>query len=133
MARILLVDDERPLRIAIRRVLEAKGHQVVEAQDGREAIRLCDTERPDLVVTDLQMPEIDGLDLLLALHKLRPNIPLIVMTGVPVRGALDQIKAAKDLGASLVIPKPFTASVFMRAIQPYLDQTASGPSAPPES
>ena len=120
MACILLVDDERPLRVAIRTVLAAKGHRVVEAQDGREAIRLCETEKPDLVVTDIQMPEIDGLGLVMALRRLRPNLPVIVMTGVPVRGSLDQIKAAETMGAALVIEKPFTASVFMDAIQPFL-------------
>jgi two-component system, chemotaxis family, chemotaxis protein CheY len=120
MACILLVDDDRPLRVAIRTVLVAKGHRVVEAQDGREAIQRCETEKPDLVVTDIQMPEIDGLGLVMALRRLRPHIPVVVMTGVPVRGSLDHIKAAETLGAALVLEKPFTATVFMDAIQPFL-------------
>ena len=130
MASILVVDDERPLRIAMRRVLETKGHRVIEAQDGKEALRLCEQEKPDLVVTDVQMPEFDGLELVLALHKLRPNIPLVVMSGVPIRGSLDQLKAAKSLGAALVLQKPFTASQFMSAVAPYLEPRGAAPAGP---
>jgi CheY-like chemotaxis protein len=124
MACILVVDDERPLRLVIRRLLETRGHRVVEAENGREALKLCHDETPDLVVTDVVMPEFDGLELVLALHKARPQIPLVAMSGAEYRGLLNQLTAAKSLGAVAILQKPFSVNEFMAVVEPLLAETA---------
>ncbi len=99
MAYILIVDDEPDLRFLLRIILEQASHTVVEASHGQQALERMQAERPELIMTDLMMPVMDGKELIRRL-KLDPNlrdVPVVLVTAVPEPGA----------GADAIIRKPF--------------------------
>jgi PAS domain S-box-containing protein len=102
-AKVLIADDERLIRLNLRALLEDLGYQVAEAADGREGLDAFDRERPDLVLTDLRMPVMDGLSMIDALREKSPETPVIVISGVgTVREAVDSLR----LGAWDYLIKP---------------------------
>jgi CheY-like chemotaxis protein len=104
MYQILVVDDEAPIRALLRRKLEACGHGVTEAPDGAEAIRLLKESRYDLVLTDILMPERDGLEVLTYLRKEHPGIPCVVLSSPSNHVYL---ASGRLMGAADVLQKPF--------------------------
>jgi two-component system C4-dicarboxylate transport response regulator DctD len=80
---VLLVDDNDTLRRALRRTLTAEGHQVVEASNGREAVQRSREEDFDLIVSDVRMPDMDGVELLRAIHERDADLPVVLITGDP--------------------------------------------------
>lgn len=100
---LLLVDDSECVRSVLRELLEANGYLVFEAANGREGLELFESNRPDIVVTDLQMPEMDGLTFIAALNDRYINIPVIVISG---EGTLSSAIEAVRLGAWDYIIKP---------------------------
>lgn len=78
MNRVLLVEDDPHQRLLYREALESEGYDVVEATDGREAVRLVGDAAPDLVVLDINMPGIDGLETLTRIHDRRPALPVVL-------------------------------------------------------
>jgi CheY-like chemotaxis protein len=82
MAKILIVDDEPNIRRLFRDELEDEGHEVEQAGDGAEALAEQERTNPDLVILDLRMPEMNGLEFLDRLRKKRPDLPVIVCTAV---------------------------------------------------
>lgn len=81
MATILLVEDHAGLRTAIRLRLEANHHRVLEAADGEEALQRWKSATPDLIITDFQMPRMDGLEVIKAVSAQQPDLPIILMSG----------------------------------------------------
>src|SRR5438477_953392 len=111
MARILVIDDEQPIRELLRHVLEKEGHEVVEAQDGKDALRLAEQSPPDLVITDIMMPEQDGLEVIRALRRESPDLKMLAISG----GGLLRSRAlhvANLLGAFDTLQKPFALDVL---------------------
>jgi signal transduction histidine kinase/DNA-binding response OmpR family regulator len=101
---ILIVDDDRLFRFNIRALLEDLGYDIItEAENGREALEICERERPDLVLTDLRMPEMDGLSLILNMQGICPEIPVIVISGA---GTLSDAVEAVRNGAWDYLTKP---------------------------
>jgi PAS domain S-box-containing protein len=100
---ILVVDDEEAIRNLFREVLEGAGHHVSVARDGREALALARERRFDVVVTDLVMPEREGIETILTLRKDRPGLKIIAVSGA-FGGAM--LKAARVLGADVTLRKP---------------------------
>lgn len=96
-ARILLVDDEPEIRRLLSRHLQRLGYTVREAGDGEEAVALATAEIPDVVITDMAMPRLNGLDLLEQLRSMDPGLPVIVLTG---HGSFDNVIAAMRRGAA---------------------------------
>ena len=117
MARILLIDDDATLREDVTRFLERAGHQVTVAQDGKDAIRLFETEAADLVITDIYMPEMDGLEVIRAFRKLRPRIPVVAISGGGLLPKEWLLYDADDLGAIESIPKPFDLDALQRVVE----------------
>jgi len=107
MAHILVVDDKEPIRHIIERGLLRAGYQVDLAADGNEALALAVTTTYDLVVMDMVMPGLGGLDTITELHKLEPNIKVIAISGGDVLEPELYLKAAQDLGVVASLPKPF--------------------------
>jgi serine/threonine-protein kinase len=101
--RVLLVDDNDALRRAIKRVLVAEGHRVVEAADGREAIARTKEGEFDLIVSDVRMPDMDGVELLRAIHERDADLPVLLITGDP---ELDTAMKAVEYGALEYLTKP---------------------------
>src|SRR5882762_1404088 len=100
MARIMVIDDHEAARTAIRRTLEAAGHDVVEASDGERALTLLAARGADLVITDIFMPEQDGIVTLRRLQKEFPGVKVIAISGGDSTGRLDLRKDAELLGAA---------------------------------
>lgn len=106
MARILVVDDHDSVRTALRRILEADGHRVEEADDGREAMHILDEGRSDLVIADVYMPVMDGIEFLIRLVDRHPSIPVIAMSGGAYAPAGFVLRDARRLGAAATLEKP---------------------------
>ncbi|HCE66636.1 MAG TPA: histidine kinase [Geobacter sp.] len=100
---ILIVDDEEMIRMVMRTIFEELGFTVVEAVNGLEALEVFDRKRPDIVFTDLQMPEMDGFSLISRLQQKSPDIPIIVISGT---GNIQSAVEAIRLGAWDYITKP---------------------------
>lgn len=81
MPKILLIDDEPVLRMTFRHFLEGAGYEVVEASDGREGVEICDDLQPDLVITDMFMPDMDGRSAVHAIRRRFDGMPIIVISG----------------------------------------------------
>jgi CheY-like chemotaxis protein len=117
MALILLVDDDDQFRVMLQAMLERLGHTVVTARSGKEALA-CNAERPsDLVITDLIMPDKDGLEVIRELHESAPNVPIIAMSGGGRMNPAMYLKIATQMGAREVLAKPFTLSQLSTAIE----------------
>jgi len=125
MARIFVVDDEPSVRGAIARILEVDGHEVDPLSNGREALEALETVRPDLIVTDLFMPEIDGEALLVELDRIAPEIPVVVISGAGAEGEDSPLGHAVHLGAAATIEKPFRAEEVRRAVDRVLASSAA--------
>lgn len=85
MAHILIVDDDRAIRTTIELLLKRAGHQVVAAADGREGLKKIEAERFDLLIVDIFMPGMDGLETIKIVHQLQPNLPVVVMSEMVFR------------------------------------------------
>ena len=101
MARILIADDERSIRVVLKKFLTSRGHEVLEAENGREALEILKKEPVDLVFLDLKMPKLSGLEVL----KKVKDIPVVVLTAY---GTMDYTVKAIELGAADYITKPFS-------------------------
>lgn len=120
-AKILVVDDEAVIREGIRRILEKEGYQVEPKSSGRVALERLQEEDFDLVITDLKMPGMGGLELLKAIRILQPNVPVILITGYStVETAVEAIKN----GAFDYLAKPFTPAQITEKAQKALEQRA---------
>lgn len=120
MATILVVDDEAPLREFVADVLEEAGHQVLQASNGREALALLASAAPQLVVTDVMMPFVNGLELLQAMKTSASlaAIPVILMPATERRRAV-------TAGADAVLEKPFTLEALEALVQQWLQPPAA--------
>src|SRR5262249_44663904 len=116
MSTILIVDDDASWRAICVRTLVQAGFEVIEAQDGEAAIEGCRKREPQLVITDIFMPEQDGLGILQALRT-APNKPkILAMSGSGWGGHVDYLKLASKLGADKVLRKPFAAATLLEAV-----------------
>ena len=98
MSRILIVDDDTILRSTLASSLANAGHVAIEAADGREALRLLHAQPVDLVLTDIVMPEQEGLETIIALRRDRPGLPVVAMSGINERAPI-YLELARKLGA----------------------------------
>lgn len=118
--KILVADDSRVMRQIVVRTLRQAGyggHEVVEAADGRAALELVLAESPDLVLSDWNMPELSGIELLRALRVAGVAVPFGFVTS---EGSAEMRVEAERAGASFLIAKPFTAEAFADALAPVL-------------
>ncbi len=118
--RILVVDDARPVREALRTLLEIKGYEVLEARDGREGLTIFLRDEPDLVLLDLKMPEIDGMKVLETITRRSPDIPVIIVSGTHL---IDDAIDALRIGAWDYILKPIKdLPVLLHAVEKALER-----------
>jgi len=126
VSRVLLVDDDEPLRKMLKFSLQKMGHVVDEARNGDEALRLCESEPPDLVLTDIIMPDKEGLGTILEIRQTYPHLKIIAMSGGGRTSSVDYLKIARRLGATHTLEKPFSYDDLNTAIT-----KAMAPGAPP--
>jgi CheY-like chemotaxis protein len=117
MPRILVVDDDSAVRVAILRALERKGHEVRLAATGLEGARLWRDAPADLVVLDIHMPEMDGIELLVQLRSLNPTVPILMVSGGSQTHRYDLLQDARLLGATAELKKPFSLSEFYAVVE----------------
>ena len=121
--RILVVDDDAGIRRALTILLSKAGYEVAQAADGSEAVRLWRDRGGDLVITDLHMPEKDGIETIIELLSYNPAIRIIAMSGGGQTKRLDLLGNASLLGAVLTIEKPFTIDEMMTLVNRALTPT----------
>ena len=117
MARILVIDDEDRIRRLLRRALEMEGHQVLEAREGNEGLQVIRTTPPDLVITDLMMPDKDGLEVLMALRHEAPELKVIAMSGGGRHKVTEPLLIAEPLGAFAAVRKPFELDAMLETVK----------------
>jgi len=129
--RILVVDDEDHARDSICALLEAHGYATVTAADGYAALREVERQRPDLVLTDLFMPELDGIELIGRLRDIAPQIPIIAMANRCKPFAVDYAEIATKLGAFTGLTKPLDSLHLLEVLDGALAGSAAPVSASP--
>jgi CheY-like chemotaxis protein len=115
-ASILLVDDSDEIRGMVARILEQEGYEVGQAANAREAVSLIDHLRPDLVITDIFMPEGDGFELMREIRDRNPRLPVIVMSGGAQIPGLNFLDVADRFGAAVILSKPFRRGQLLDAV-----------------
>jgi two-component system response regulator (stage 0 sporulation protein F) len=115
MATILVIDDQEPIRSLLRAVLEGASYQVLEASNGRRGLEVYRERSADLIITDIVMPEMDGLELILELTRSFLNVKVIAITGaMESNGGLN---VAKLLGARQTFQKPLDMGRLLSAVR----------------
>ena len=117
MARILVIDDDDAFRRMLRRTLERAGHSVTEAGDGAQGLKVLRDIAVDLVITDLIMPEMEGIETIRALRHDYPELGIIAMSGGGRMTPDGYLAAAKGFGAARVLAKPFENEELFAAIE----------------
>lgn len=117
MARILLIEDEDVLRRLVARILVAEGHEVIEARHGKEALRLNQAQPADLVITDIVMPEQDGLEVIMTLRRESPTLKVIAMSGGGRFKQMEALEMAMPLGAFASLQKPFQIEDMIQIVR----------------
>lgn len=114
MAKVLVTDDAAFLRMSLKKILEADGHTVIEAENGVQAIEQYELHKPDLVTMDITMPDMDGLEALKRLKALDPNAKIIMCSAM---GHQDKVVTAIQNGAVDFIAKPFQGERVLASIK----------------
>jgi two-component system, response regulator, stage 0 sporulation protein F len=115
--KILIVDDQFGIRILLTEVLQKEGYQTFQAANGFQAIEIAKQNAPDLVLLDMKIPGMDGIEILKRLKEYDQSIKVIIMTAY---GELDMIQEAKELGALTHFAKPFDIDEIRQAVRQYL-------------
>ncbi|WP_240415465.1 response regulator [Paenibacillus periandrae] len=117
MKKLLIVDDQNGIRILLTEVFSTEGYQTYQASNGKLALEIVRTASPDLVLLDMKIPGMDGLDILKHIKSIDASIKVIMMTAY---GELDMIKEATDLGAIMHFTKPFDIDELRQAVNIHL-------------
>ena len=117
MSKILVIDDDVVVRTAMVQFLADLGYDVVSAEDGQRGMRLFRSEKPDLVITDIIMPEKEGIQTIAEIRRERPDAKVIAVSGGGRVGNTDFLKIARQLGATDVIAKPVDPDDFAARIE----------------
>lgn len=113
----MIVDDQFGIRTLLNEVLQKEGYEIYQAANGLQALKLTDQHDPDLVLLDMKIPGMDGLEILKKMKESNPDIRVIIMTAY---GELDLIEQTKKLGALAHFSKPFDIEEIRSAVRKYL-------------
>lgn len=124
MAQVLIVDDDVMFLNLLRDLLEPEGYDILEATNGVEALKIFCEASVDLVVTDIVMPDKEGLQTILELQKENSAVKIIAISGGgrPLNTNEDYLTAAKEFGAAVTFSKPFQTTEFLQAVRELLSQ-----------
>ena len=109
------------IRKLFRQTLEREGHEVLEAEDGVQATILADQCYPDILITDIIMPNKEGLETIMEFTRKHPGVPIIAISGGGLHATIDYLPLAKKMGATLTLKKPFGPSQIMEAVTTAID------------
>ncbi|WP_367307243.1 response regulator [Alicyclobacillus acidocaldarius] len=119
--KVLVVDDQFGIRVLLHEVLQREGYEVFQASNGPSALSIVEREQPDLVLLDMKIPGMDGLEILRNLRKLGVDAKVIMMTAY---GELDLIHEAMEMGAVAHFTKPFDIDELRRTVREHLEARA---------
>ncbi len=122
---VLIIDDEAMVRETIQNVLEIANFSVLTAKNGNEGLRICEKHNPDLVITDIMMPEKDGIETISHLKLSNPNLAILAISGGGLGMKFPVLEIADKLGADKVLSKPFHNQALLEVIRELLDQKSS--------
>jgi len=111
--KVLVIEDNADLRDYLRQALKLEGHEVLSARNGKEALGMLDGKAFDAVVTDLFMPEMDGIETITALRRRLPDARVIAISGRP---GVDYLTVARELGVKHTLRKPFEIEELLQAL-----------------
>ncbi|ALG73680.1 regulator [Azospirillum thiophilum] len=120
MASVLIIDDDDVARAVLLRTLAMAGHEAVGARDGVEGMERFRAHSADLVITDIFMPNQEGLATIMQLRRSAPALKIIAISGGGARASLDVLPVAEALGAHRTLRKPFTPAEVMEAVRTVL-------------
>ena len=121
MAKILLIEDQTFSATIMEKVLARGGHIVNVAKDGESGLVAFDADKPDILITDIILPNMDGLAVIREIQNRSPGFPVIALTGGGAAGMYNYLDEARDLGAVEVFRKPVTAEQLLDAISHWVD------------
>jgi len=122
---IMVVDDEQAIRTLLKRTLESEGYEVISSADGSSALAMMKKREPDLVILDINMPGLDGFQVLERIRQ-RSDVPVIMLTGI---GEVATLGNALSLGADDYVKKPFSTRELLARIRAKLRRAEKNPAA----
>ena len=120
MPKILLIDDEKLTRQMLREALETQGYQVLEASDGNQALSINRADPCPLVITDILMPDKEGLETIMEWRREFPEAKIIAISGGGAAGRINYLEAAQKLGAQAALQKPFKLKKLFETVEDLL-------------
>ncbi|MBN2373275.1 response regulator [bacterium] len=130
MPKILVIEDEESIRNMLRKLFEMSGYSVLEAADGETGCQICRDERPDIIITDIFMPEKEGLETIKDIRRDSPDVKIIAISGGGSRNPHDSLttnylSVAAKFGAAYTFEKPFNIEDLLKAVNELAGQTLS--------
>ncbi len=129
MAKILVFDDEPSILLMLKKLLEKSGHEVEVALNGKEGMTLFEKNKPDLLITDIIMPEKEGLETIYELRRSHPELKIIAISGGGRIGPDGYLPGARLMGANAVFTKPLIPKEFLQVVSDLLGETNDKPSS----
>ncbi len=120
MAKILVIDDDKMVRVAATKLLRRAGHEVWTAENGRVGVKSLENQPVDLVITDLIMPEMEGIETTKTIRGCYPNLPIIAMSGGGRTKNTDYLNIIEKLGADATLAKPFSMKQLLDTVSTLL-------------
>ncbi len=120
MERILIIEDEKPMRTALKDVLEGEGYRALTAADGGSGLQRAIEEKPDLIVLDIMMPKLDGYAVCAELRRLANPVPILMLTA---KGQVEDRVTGLDAGADDYLTKPFSTEELLARVRALLRRT----------
>lgn len=121
MTRILVIDDNTSMRDAVCEMLQQAGYETISVENGCHAVQIHRNDPVDIIITDLFMPDTDGLEIIYQFRREFPEVKIIAVSGGGSRGLVELLVVAKKMGAQRAFMKPFSWEDLMTAIQELLD------------
>jgi DNA-binding response OmpR family regulator len=125
MSRILVVDDNTSMREAVCEMLQLAGYETISVENGRFAAQIHRSDPVDLIITDLFMPDTDGLEIIYQFRHEFPDVKIIAVSGGGSRGLVELLSVAKKMGAQRALMKPFSWEDLLAAVQELLNPSSA--------
>ncbi len=124
MSHILIIDDDLSIQRLFKQFLEGAGYSISSASDGREGMLLMKQKKPDLIITDIMMPEMDGLEVVRNINNTCPGLPVIAISGGMRGMPINFLPHAKKFGACRTFEKPVSLAALLKAVRELLGTSA---------
>jgi CheY-like chemotaxis protein len=123
MARILVIDDDPIMNSMIVQMLKSVGYKTKSADDGKRGLKMLDAHQFELIITDIVMPEVEGLEMIQVIRAINKTIPIIAISGGGKNRPEGYLAAAQAFGADYTFQKPFEKAPFLAAVRECLEET----------